>query len=193
MKKCKTLLTLALILFGIEVSAKVSPVLICLGEEEAVFHKNKDQSPLFWLNQEIISFFGSFPSSYLNQSSFKKTCPQTASFFLLKQIILRPEMQLKQPQSIKVSPLTKDRIQSTRNNLLKILISFINKTQVKETQVDCISSKSESYKKLSQNIFYFEENIPDLDVLAPKKLLYDLFDDLSAMSITGDCSLPKGL
>ena len=192
MKKCKTLLTFAFVLW-FTISAKVSPVLICLGKEEAAFHKNKDQSPLFWLNQEIISFFGSFPSSYLRQNSFKRSCPQTAGFYLLKQIILQPETQLKQPQSIKVAPLTKERIQSTRNNLLKILFSFINKTQVNEPQVDCISAKSESYKKLSQNIFYFEENIPDLDVLAPKKLLYDLFDDLSAMSITGDCSLPKGL
>ena len=123
MKKCKTLLILAIILGGFKVSARVSPVLICLGKEEAVFHKNKDQSPLFWLNQEIISFFGGFPSGYLRQKSFKKSCPQAASFYLLKQIILKPEMQLKQPQSIKVAPLTKAIIQNTRNNLLKILFS----------------------------------------------------------------------
>ena len=180
------------LLFG-QKSHSVSSILKCLGKEEGQYHKIKSRSPLYFLNQEVISYFVELTESKFHDPLLEKRCPSPTSYYLIKRIILHPSDHLKEIQEKKLVSLPKTDQEIFQKKAIRILLNFLNETQKKESKVDCLKNNSESYKKLFQNMFYFEENISDLNVLLPKKELNNLFEDISALSLSNECSIPKGL
>lgn len=186
------LITFIGLLFG-QKSYSVSSVLKCLGNEEKQYHKNKTRSPLYFLNQEVISYFVELTESKFHDPLLKSRCPSPTSYYLIKRIILHPSEHLKEIQEKKLVSIPKTDQEVFQKKAIRILLNFLNETQKKETKIDCLKSSSESYKKLFQNMFYFEENISELDVLLPRKEINNLFEDISALSLSNECSIPKGL
>ena len=185
-----------LIMFCFWVSQKsfaVSTVLKCLGKEEKAYHQKKLRSPLYFLNQEVISFFVELTESNYHDPLLNKTCPSPTSYYLIKRIVLHPSHHLKEIKDKKLLPIPKKFQEEYQKKAIKILLSFLNETQKGEPKINCLKSNSPSYSKLFQNIFYFEENINDFNVLLPKKVLENLFEDITALSISQECSIPRGL
>ena len=78
-------------------------------------------------------------------------------------------------------------------NLLGQLLSFLTKTQQRNNLINCLEEKSPSYKKVKFQLYYLQENINKFEELISKKLLSNLYEDLTKISVAGDCTIPLGL
>ena len=173
-------------------SKDVPLVLSCLGKEELLYHKKKSTGALYFLNQEIISFFGKNTTKILNTERYKNNCPQPPAFNFTRDILREPDVFLN--SDIYSQEKAKSSFKNTTKfHLLKLLIKFIIKTQENETVVDCIKEKSPSYKKIFFQLYYLEENIDKFDQLINQSLLRKFFEDLTKLSLAQECSLPTNL
>lgn len=173
-------------------SKDVPFVLSCLGKEELLYHKKKSTGALYFLNQEIISFFGKNTTRIIKTDRYKNNCPEPSAFTFTRDILTEPDVFLN--GDIYSQEKAKSSFKNTTKfQLLKLLIKFIIKTQENETVVDCIKDKSPSYKKIFFQLYYLEENIDKFDQLINKALLKSFFEDLTKFSLARECSLPTNL
>ena len=154
--------------------------------------KKKSTGALYFLNQEIISFFGKNTTRIINTDRYKNNCPEPSAFTFARDLLAEPDVFLNgdiySQEKAKLSFKN-----TTKFQLLKLLIKFIIKTQENETVVDCIKDKSPSYKKIFFQLYYLEENIDKFDQLINKTLLRTFFEDLTKFSLARECSLPTNL
>ena len=183
-----TIMSIASLCFSKEVPVKLK----CLGLEEKKYHDQKNTGALYHLNQSLISFFGENPGTIFNDQSFKNSCPDIPSFYFIKSMLTKPSQYIvtKNSSGEGKDPKYENQI---KFNLLGQLLTFLTKTQQNNDQINCLEDKSPSYKKVKFQLYYLQENINKFDELIPKNLVSGLYEDLTKISITGDCSIPRGL
>jgi hypothetical protein len=185
------ILTLA-VLSTRSLSKQVPNTLRCLGLEEKRYHELKSTSPLYHLNQSLISFFGEHPSSIFIDKSFKNSCPDIPSYYFIKSMLTNPNKYFNTLDSSGEFRDLKFENQ-LKFILLEKVLFFLTKTQENSSKINCLETKSPSYKKVKFQLYYLQENIDQFDQLISTNLLSSLYNDLTKISVAGDCSIPQGL
>lgn len=177
---------------SLSLSKEVPAKLRCLGLEEKKYHDQKVTGPLYHLNQSLISFFGENPGSIFNDSSFKEKCPDIPSYHFIKSILTKPEQYLVTVNSSGDGKDLKFENQ-IKFVLLEQLLTFLTKTQQRNNIINCLENRSPSYRKVNFQLFYLQENINKFDELISKNLISNLYEDLTKISLAGECTIPQGL
>ena len=152
----------------------------------------KLQAPFTTSINLLLVFFGENPGEIFNDKSFKKSCPDIPSFYFIKAMLTKPEQYIVTKNSSGEGKDLKYENQ-IKFNLLDQLLSFLNKTQQSNNIINCLEDKSPSYQKVKFQLYYLQENINKFEKLISKKLISNLYEDLTKISLAGDCSIPQGL
>ena len=88
------LLFLSIDCFAKQKAEKLNPLLVCLGNEEILIHKNKVKGPVYRLNQMLINALAGSNNVFIKQTSLNYVCNNkefSPSVALLREILLNRE------------------------------------------------------------------------------------------------------
>ena len=150
-------------------------LLKCLGEEEKKFHLKKDTSPLYDLNQRLISEMIQIPKAELAAESFKEMCNKTSPSPALKLLELSirmgneifevpPDVQGSQRQM--AQGMIDDYIESTK----EIFLNFMTQIQALAPSASCLKEEIPQIDAFFTDIKYLQEDVTMKKIFAGRDL-----------------------
>ena len=162
--KCLVIFSIILISLNAHATRDERQLLKCLGEEEKVFHLNKDTGPLYDLNQRLISEMIQIPKAELETSFFKEMCGKSSGSAALKLL----ELSIREGKEIFQVP---DEVQGSQRQVAQsmideyieqtkeIFLSFISQIQALAPTATCLKEEIPQIDAFFTDIKYLQEDI----------------------------------
>lgn len=162
--KCFVIFSILLISLNALATRDERQLLKCLGEEEKVFHLNKDTGPLYDLNQRLISEMIQIPKAELETSFFKEMCGKGSGSAALKllEISIREGKDIFQvPDEVQGSQrqVAQSMIDGYIEETKEIFLSFISQIQTLSPTPTCLKEEIPQIGEFFIDIKYLQEDI----------------------------------
>lgn len=162
--KCLVIFSIFLISLNALATRDERQLLKCLGEEEKVFHLNKETGPLYDLNQRLISEMIQIPKAELETSFYKEMCGKGSGSAALKLL----ELSIREGKDIFQVP---DEVQGSQRQVAQsmidgyieetkeIFLTFISQIQALAPTASCLKEEIPQIDAFFIDIKYLQEDI----------------------------------
>jgi len=162
--KCLVIISLFLVSFTSLATRDERQLLKCLGDEEKVFHLNKDSGPLYDLNQRLIAEMIQIPKAELETSYFQQMCGNgsgSAALKLLELSIREGEEIFQVPEEVQGSQrqVAQSMIDEYIEQTKEIFLSFISQIQTLAPTPTCLKEEIPEIEEFFIDIKYLQEDI----------------------------------
>lgn len=187
----KFLSVISVLLFISSTWAKPKQFLVCLGTEEAYYHKEKIGGAYSKLNQEMISAVVQLSDKITLKPKFeKKICSKRfVSVELLKFLVTekQPIFQISSLTNIQQRAVEKNSIKELHEKSIFIFIDFLNSIQAQMKTANCLTKKIPELKIFFEKMRYTLEEVGHKQIFKEIKKPEIIFEKLQNLSATPKC------
>lgn len=159
------------LLFSFSSWSQSQGILRCLGIEEARMHENKENGPLFHLNQKLISELVQIPGLRINQVDYRRICGQgNESLKLLEQILIQGKSLFINTQQGMRKSITDGMIEDFIISSKEIFLNLISSIQMISPTPHCLNQHIPELPKLLEKIKYLEDEVEIQKIFGNKDL-----------------------